>query len=213
MPKQKTLEQFIAEARRVHNNKYEYTTYSKGHEKISIHCNDCNKQFQQTPSQHLQGHGCKYCKAKKLGNLYRKDKNQFIVEAKLIHGKKYGYDKIVYVKNSITVLIFCKTCNNYFEQTPDSHLSGHGCQSCSDKKSKRSSTDLFIKTALTIHENRYDYSAVNYVKSSLSVVIKCNNCGKTFNQTPNNHLAGHGCLSCSRKEGGLKRRSSAKITE
>jgi len=56
-------------------------------------------------------------------------------------------------------------------------------------------TKKFIKKSKLIHQLRYDYSHVNYVNSQLMVKIICPKHG-SFLQTPNNHLAGHGCAKC-----------------
>lgn len=58
--------------------------------------------------------------------------------------------------------------------------------------------DDFIEKAKQIHSDYYDYSKVEYVKTSLKVKIICPVHGE-FLQTPNKHLAGHGCKFCSRE--------------
>ena len=61
---------------------------------------------------------------------------------------------------------------------------------------KRLTTEEFISKAVQVHEMKYDYTNVNYIKSSVPVSIECNTCKCVFEQTPNNHLAGKGCPSC-----------------
>lgn len=53
----------------------------------------------------------------------------------------------------------------------------------------------FIKKAIEIHNDYYDYSKVKYVKTSLKVKILCPIHGE-FEQTPNKHLVGQGCKLC-----------------
>lgn len=62
---------------------------------------------------------------------------------------------------------------------------------------KNSNTKEFILKAEKVHGDRYDYSKVNYVKSSLKIVIICKLHGE-FLQTPANHLRGNGCPICSK---------------
>lgn len=64
--------------------------------------------------------------------------------------------------------------------------------------------DDFIQKAKTIHGDYYDYSLVNYVKSSVKVKIVCPIHG-VFEQTPNKHLAGQGCRQCGRNRTKLGR--------
>lgn len=61
-------------------------------------------------------------------------------------------------------------------------------------------TEEFIQKAKTIHENKYDYSLVDYLNSKTKVKIICNTCNNVFEQTPNNHLRKRGCPYCSGKK-------------
>jgi len=60
---------------------------------------------------------------------------------------------------------------------------------------RRLSTEEFIQKATAIHKDRYDYSAVVYTQSKEKVNIKCSIHGM-FQQTPNRHLNGDGCIKC-----------------
>lgn len=66
---------------------------------------------------------------------------------------------------------------------------------------KKKTLKEFVEDATKVHGDRYDYSAVNYVDSKTYVSIRCNTCGETFPQTPNNHLRGAGCPHCGRSFG------------
>ena len=54
---------------------------------------------------------------------------------------------------------------------------------------------LFITKAVQLHQNKYDYSKVDYVNNKTKVTIICPVHGE-FEQTPNNHLKGNGCPKC-----------------
>jgi len=56
-------------------------------------------------------------------------------------------------------------------------------------------TEDFIKKAILKHGSVYDYSEVEYVKSSEKVTIICKK-HQQFNQRPNDHLKGIGCPKC-----------------
>lgn len=126
-------------------------------------------------------------------------REEFIHKAKNIHGDKYDYSKVIYVNNHNKVKIFCKNCQDYFEQTPNNHLTGNGCKKCSYKKralDKICSLTDFIKKARLVHKNKYDYSKSKYVSAKTNILIKCNTCNHIFMQLPNNHLRGMGCPYC-----------------
>ena len=59
--------------------------------------------------------------------------------------------------------------------------------------------DEFIKQSKKIHGDKYDYSKVEYVNANTHVLIKCNECGEYFKQTPHSHLYGQGCPFCSHR--------------
>ena len=61
--------------------------------------------------------------------------------------------------------------------------------------SKRKSNDEFIREAQLIHDNRYDYSKVEYVNNKTKVCIICPDHGE-FWQIPSDHLNGKGCPQC-----------------
>ena len=53
----------------------------------------------------------------------------------------------------------------------------------------------FIKESKEIHNNKYDYSLVEYKNNKTKVKIICKKHG-IFEQTPNNHICGSGCPKC-----------------
>jgi hypothetical protein len=135
----------------------------------------------------------------------KKTTEQFIEEAKAVHGDSYDYSLVEYVNSIIKVSIFCNNHKEYFLQTPDSHTSGRGCPKCGteamvDKRKK--TKEHFIEKAKKVHRDLYDYSLVEYTKWNEKVEIICNGCKNTFKVTPNNHNNGRGCKEC-----GIKRRT------
>ena len=62
----------------------------------------------------------------------------------------------------------------------------------------KSSTKDFIIKSNIIHNNKYDYSLVDYENNKSKVKIICHEHG-IFEQTPNSHLKNHGCPKCYRK--------------
>ena len=70
--KVKTLENFINEANKVHNEKYDYSKliYKDTKTKICIICPK-HGEFWQTPIKHLYGQGCPKCNSSKLENSMR----------------------------------------------------------------------------------------------------------------------------------------------
>lgn len=124
----------------------------------------------------------------------------FIEKAMKKHGDKYDYSKVEYINSKTKVCIICNNTDeithekhNEFWQMPYSHLSGANCPKCSGHFMNQ---EVFIKRAIVIHNNKYDYSQVEYKAAKQKVRIICEYHGE-FSQTPDSHLQGQGCSKCS----------------
>ena len=147
--------------------------------------------------------GSFFCLFIKLCKMNKKKSNdEFIREVQLIHHNRYDYSKLEYVNNKTKVCIICPD-HGEFWQIPSDHLNGKGCPQCAGNV--RYNKDTFVEKAKIIHNDRYDYSKVQYVNAHTKVCIICPEHGE-FWQTPNNHLNGNGCPLCkNRKIGNVLR--------
>lgn len=125
---------------------------------------------------------------------------EFVKRARLIHKDKYGYNDAVYKGMFENIKIWCPV-HGFYEQTPSNHLKGYGCTKCSGNK--QHNTQEFVQLARLKHGNTFDYSDSVYINATTKVLIRCNRCGETFEQTPANHLHGRGCPHCCRKNKAL----------
>lgn len=119
---------------------------------------------------------------------------EFVSRATKVHDGKYRYDKSVYTVGTIQLIITCPEHGD-FKQIPSSHLRGWGCQHCGGKL--KSNTNLFVKKAREIYDDKYSYEKVKYVRNKIKVTITCAKHGD-FTQTPNHHLRGVGCPRCAK---------------
>ena len=196
----KTFIKFKTRAYNKFGNRYDYSqaVYINAQTPIKIICQE-HGEFYQTTTNHLRTKcGCPKCGYKSFGDSKRKTTEQFIAEAKLVHGDKYDYSNVSYINNSTPVKIYCLKHQYEFSQIPSDHLSGKGCPKCGNERiaeSRRSNTAEFIEKAKKIHNNTYDYSKVDYHSDCEPVIIICKKHGE-FYQTPNNHLNGKGCKQC-----------------
>ena len=126
----------------------------------------------------------------------------FTKKAKKIHGDKYDYSKVEYKHSCEEVTIICNE-HGSFEQTPTVHINNHGCHECgiNSIKTKSTLTTLeFIKNSKNIHDDKYDYSKVKYVRNDEKVIIICP-IHREFKQTPTNHQQTRGCPRCGESKG------------
>jgi len=204
MSKKLTQEEVIKRFKEVHGNKYDYSKviYKKSKEKVNIICSE-HGEFLQTPNNHLSGYGCSKC----AGNL-KLTLDEVISDFKKIHGNKYDYGKVNYKNNMSKVEIICPEHGSFF-QTPSDHKSGQGCLKCYNKRRKNQKQKMKLSSLEytnnfdIIHNNKYDYSKINYTHSHSEIEIVCPEHGSFF-QKPYIHKSGHGCPKCSESKGERK---------
>ena len=189
---------FIEKAIKAHGDKYDYSKveYINAKSKVIIICK-IHGEFEQTPDGHISGRKCKQCSKEISIKKMSSNTEEFIKNAKLKHGDKYDYSKVIYTKSTEKVIIICEE-HGEFIQRSSGHLNGYGCQKCAyilSSKNQKSNNEKFIQKAIKIHGDKYDYSKVNYIKNNIKVIIICKEHGE-FLQTPQGHLATRGCNKC-----------------
>ena len=204
----KTTEQFIAEARKVHGYKYDYSKveYKNSYSKVTIICPD-HGSFEQSPPNHTRDRGCSACGREANKKATTKTTEQFIAEARKVHGYKYDYSKVEYKNSYSKVTIICPD-HGSFEQRPSEHTRDRGHPSAPVKRRVKT-TEEFITKAKKVHGDKYNYSKVEYVNTKTEIIITCPEHGE-FWQQPRFHLGGSNCLSCARD---AKARKARKTTE
>jgi predicted RNA-binding Zn-ribbon protein involved in translation (DUF1610 family) len=177
---------FIKKAKQIHGKKYDYSlvNYINNRIKIKIIC-PVHGEFEQIPRDHLSKKGCIKC------GLNFKSKDDFVNKAIEIHKDKYDYSKVDYKTSKIKVKLICKK-HGEFEQRPNDHLKGYGCPKCGFNLLSKND---FANKSSEIHNDKYDYSKVDYQNNKIKTKIICPVHGE-FEQTPVNHLRGNGCPKC-----------------
>lgn len=173
--KKLNTQEFIQKSIEIHGDKYDYSVsnYDGNRKEIEIIC-PIHGTFKQIAGTHLNGSGCLKC------SDTRKTKEKFIQESSIIHNNKYDYSLVYYINAHTNVKIICPE-HGIFEQTPNVHLTKKcGCKKCSDFKQTLKN---FIEKSNKIHNNKYDYSLVEYINA--------------YNQKPSNHMnMGQSCPEC-----------------
>ena len=195
-----TTETFINKAKLIHGNKYNYSlvNYINSYTKVKIICNK-HGIFEQTPSGHLRN-GCPKCSIN-----HRLSTEEFVERSKASHSIKYDYSLVNYINKETPVRIICPI-HGEFIQRAGTHIKGSNCPKCANiiTKSKTiivsKTTEQFIKEAIDLHGNTYDYSLVKYKNKNTPVKIICSKHG-VFEQRPRIHLSGSGCPTCNKSKG------------
>ena len=180
---------FILESKNIHKDKYDYSLvdYVNNRTKVKIVC-PIHGVFEQTPINHLKGKGCRYC-----GGTSKLDTNLFIYNAKKTHNNFYDYSLVDYLDSRTKIKIICPI-HGVFEQTPNNHLSKE--QGCFDCLNKIHDNTSFSNYCSLLHNNKYNYSLVNYTLITNEVKIICPIHG-VYEQRADSHKNGNGCGKCS----------------
>lgn len=183
-----TREEFIVKAHSVHGDRYDYPDQPfGGRTALQIVCR-VHGPFKQRRGEHFAGHGCHTC-----GGRKRRNTEQYIADAKAVHGDRFTYEKTKFVTTTDKVIVTCPIHGD-FRVGAKPHLYGNGCLECSGLR--RRTTQEFIAEARKKHGDRYDYSLVEYVNSNVDVTIVCASHGP-FVQKPVYHLVNVvGCPTC-----------------
>lgn len=95
----KTTSQFIAEAQKVHGDKYDYSEveYVNTHTPVRIRRRRCGVVFLQSPANHLVGRGCPKCSKKQThkrvttGNVHRQSQRIAWRQIRLLEDRLSGH--------------------------------------------------------------------------------------------------------------------------
>ena len=141
---------FIEKARKVHDNKYDYskTMYIDSKSKVCIICPE-HGEFYQTPNEHLKGSGCSKC-----ANNIKMNVNDFLEKAKKVHGDKYDYSKMVLKKQNEHITLICPE-HGEFQVRAMHHLRGSGCPKCKGSGGEIALLKFFESKKLYPHYNKF----------------------------------------------------------
>lgn len=193
------FDEFKKEAVLKHGNKFDYSKVELcgANAKITIGCPE-HGEFKQTANGHLR-YGCYECSPRK-----KKTTEDFIREAKQVHGDKFDYSLVEYVATNKKVKIICPS-HGVFEQEPSNHLA-YDCSRCK-YDDKIMSNESYIEKCKKVHGDRYDYSKVEYKGTYNYVIITCSKHGE-FKQQARIHVSGFGCKECAKESISSKNRKT-----
>lgn len=106
-------------------------TYIKGSKNMTFRCKICGHEFERIPINMVTvkfKHPCPKCALKLISKERKKTTEQYIEEAKKVHGENaYDYSQVKYNSSYDIIKLKCNECGREFSIEANSHLRGHGC--------------------------------------------------------------------------------------
>lgn len=221
MPRKLTQNEFIEKCKNKYGDSFDLSKveYVNSTTKVKILCHKIDKygnehgEFLVRPADFLMGHSCAKCK----GNYQYKNIEEFVNSYYNTFPNKKEQIEIpinqVYKNNKTKIKVICHMTDKYgnehgeFLIRPNDLISDYCCPKCGNNTTK--TTIEFIKDAIQVHGNKYNYSKVNYINAYSKVTIICPIHGE-YEQIPSNHLNGSNCPYCNAN---IKSRMEEKITQ
>jgi hypothetical protein len=193
---------YVNKAIEKHGDKYDYSLVKNINKRIDVVSIICpiHGEFTQSLHKHICGDGCRPCGFLLTGSKKtEKARNDFIEKANKIHKNKYDYSLVTYENAKKDVIIICKR-HSQFKQTPNCHLNGYGCRLCAnDKISERVFIpwEVQLKKFIEIHNDKYDYSLVEYMGVDENITVICPKHGEFCIKASSHKI--RGCQKCSKE--------------
>lgn len=125
---------------------------------------------------------------------------QFKNVANKLHNYKYDYSLVNTLSRKKDVVQIICPIHGVFDKDIYNHINNKvGCKQCSIEraaKARTNDTAYFINFARKVHGDKYDYSKSCYINNVTKLIITCPIHGD-FEQGPDQHTQGKGCMACS----------------
>jgi hypothetical protein len=173
---------------------YSETVYVHRSTHVIVKCRRCGLNISRIPRNFIQSLGCPDC-AQREAAVNRR--NQRVEEARKLHEDAYDYSRVDEIALD-RVEIVCKIPGHpSFLQFLKAHSEGAECSLCVEE-SLGPTTNEFVRVAIQIHGDRFDYVQCVFRRSALPLTICCRSPEHgVFQTTAYVHLyLGGGCPDC-----------------
>ena len=154
---------------------YSKTEYISSRKKVCIIDKEFGE-FWMMPHAHLNGQGCPSRKGERISKTKSKSKENFIEDAKRIHGDKYDYSKVEYKGSFEKVCIICPK-HGEFWQRPSDHLQGIGCPICKashlEAEIKKWLNDNGIEYIYQYKDKIFGLQSLDFYLPKQNIAIEC----------------------------------------
>ena len=137
----------------------------------------------------------------------KKTTKEFIDDAIKVHGYKYDYSKVEYIKSRDNVIITCKIHGD-FKQTPFGHTQGYGCKKCANTAISNSKKLSIKDCQISANERGGRCLSTEYINRDTKMKWQCKE-GHIWEVAYNNISKSRSwCPKCGKISSANKRRSN-----
>ena len=172
---------------------------------VKIRCVECDRINEPIANKLLQGnYSCQGCRYKRTADSRLISTAEWILKAQAVHGNDFDYSETEYSGANNDVIIICNTCFTKFQCIAKVHIIGQGsCPKCRYAKvseAKRIPMADVVARCKEVHSGKYEYpwNEIEYGGMHEPAPIVCPDHGEFF-QKPSKHVAGQGCVKCTKK--------------
>jgi very-short-patch-repair endonuclease len=160
-PNRITINYFLLKAKKIHNNKYDYSlinTINRNTDKVNIICKK-HGVFIQKVSNHINiGDGCPKC----VG-VGKWNNELLITEFKKVHKNNFDYTKVEFKNIDKKVEIVCKIHGSFY-QNIYKHLLGQGCKLCEYKSKGEEYIKMWLDNLGILYIRQHSFESCRYKK-------------------------------------------------
>ena len=212
MSKVKTQKEFEDDVKKKYGNEYLVIgKYINAKTKIKFIHNKCNKEFNMTPTNFLNGQQCPFCRYKRSSKTMLISTDEFKKEVFNLVGDEYEV-KSEYKGRLKNIIFHHNICGLDFIMTPNDFINkGHRCtnKECLHNRISYPLKDMQdkFKEKFEKRSNGEYMLLSNYTLSYNKILIKHLSCNNIFEMKANNFIEGQGCPYCNISKGELKIRN------
>ena len=207
MSKKRTHEEYVEELKIKNPNVEVVGKYVNNRTAIAHRCIKHDIIWNASPSNVLNGNGCKECCKEKIGNKNRMTHNQYVERLKQLN---IDVDVVgLYAGMNVAITHYWKQCGHYTDARPSNVLNGSRCYICGKQlaaEKRKISHDEYISKVKEINPNIE--VCEEYVSAKQKIKHKCLKHNIIWYAYPYVILRGSGCEKCcSEKIGDALRKS------
>ena len=146
-----------------------------------------------------------------LNEFLKQNPSKFVELSIKIHGDHYNYNKVNFTGFNCIIDLICPNHGEFKVRAGDHIYIAAGCKYCNCDYDEYTAIDkeTFVKLAVQIHRDLYDYSKFEFKAMNKKGIVICKRCGLEFEVRPSDHIRGKhtGCPHCNGIVGAHKRKN------